>query len=98
MRRVDELAAADVDPHVPEPVEEDEVAGLQVAGRDGDADAPLRARVVRKADAHLPVHVRDEAGAVEARRARAAPDVGRAEILHRDPDDTAVLRRPRYRA
>ena len=45
---------------------------------------------MRQRDADLGVDVHDEAGAVEAGRARAAPDVGNAEVLHRDADDAAV--------
>jgi hypothetical protein len=41
VRRVDVLAAADVDAHVPEPIEEDEVARLQLGARDGDAEAHI---------------------------------------------------------
>src|SRR5947209_4954998 len=41
----------------------------------------------------LRVRVHDEAGAVEARGACAAPDVRDAEVAHRDSDDAAVLRR-----
>ena len=49
VRGVDELASADVDPHVPEAVEEHEVARLEVVPRDGDADrAVLHRRVVRQ--------------------------------------------------
>ena len=67
VRRVDELAAADVDPHVAEPVEEDEVTRLEVVTRDVDADrAVLRRRVVRKRDAELGVDVHRKARAVEA--------------------------------
>ena len=93
MRRVDELAAADVDADVAEAVEEDEVAGLEIAARHRHAHVPLGARVVRKRDADLRVDVRHEAGAVEARRALTAPHVLRAEVAHGDPDDAAVLRR-----
>ena len=52
VRRVDELAAADVDPDVAEAVEEDEVARLELVARDGDAVAVLGGRVVRQRDAH----------------------------------------------
>ena len=38
-------SAADVDAHVAEAVEEDEVAGLQVGADDGHAHPVLRARV-----------------------------------------------------
>src|SRR5579884_3304653 len=66
LRRVDELAAADVDADVAEAVEEDEVAGLELVARDGNAHRPLCSGVVRQGDADLPVDVHDEAGAVEA--------------------------------
>ena len=78
VRRVDELPAADVEPDVAETVEEDEVTGLKVVARHRDADVPLRAGVVRKADADLAVDVGDEPGAVEPAGARSAPDVRRA--------------------
>src|SRR5262249_5166183 len=63
---------------------------------DGDAVAELRRRVVGKGDALLGVDVLDKAGAVEAAGARAAPDVRRAEVLHCDADDAAVLRGRRH--
>ena len=47
VRRVDELPAADVDPDVAQPVEEDEVARLELS-RDGNAGVPLRTAVVRQ--------------------------------------------------
>src|SRR5207248_50711 len=43
VRGVDELVAADVEADVAEAVEEDEIARLEVAARDRNADAPLRA-------------------------------------------------------
>ena len=95
VRRVDEVPVADVDPDVVEPVEEDEVSGLELVLRHRDAArvVPLRHGVVRQRDPDLRVHVLDEAGAVEAGgRARAAPDVRDAEVLHRDRDDAAVGR------
>ena len=68
VRRVDEAPAADVDPDVAEAVEEDEVAGLELAPRDRDrvGVVVLRHGVVRQRDAHLRIHVRDEPRAVEA--------------------------------
>src|SRR5215204_3756159 len=42
VRSVDELAAADVDAHVAEAVEEDEIARLQLVARDRNADVPQR--------------------------------------------------------
>ena len=47
---------------------------------------------MRQRDSDLGEDVHDEARAVEARRARAAVDVGRPQVLHRDPDDPAVAR------
>jgi hypothetical protein len=90
---VDELPVADVDPDVAETREEDEVAGLELAPRDRDRPrvAPLSDGVVRQRDADLRVHVHHEAGTIEAARAGAAPHVRDAEILHRDPDDAAVV-------
>src|SRR5262245_31887073 len=44
--RVDELSVADVDPHVSQPVEEDEIAGLELVDRDRDAVVVLGGRVV----------------------------------------------------
>src|SRR5205085_11771251 len=85
-------------PDVPEAVEEDEVAGLELALRDGDAHAVLGVARVRERDADLRVDVHREAGAVEAARARAAPDVRRAEVAHGDPDDAAVAGRGRDRS
>src|SRR4029453_6193288 len=93
VRRVDELPATDVDADVPEPVEEDEVASLEVAARYGAAVAVLRVRAVRQRVPDLRVDVHHEAGAVEARRRSAAPDVRRPQVAHRDPDHTAVVRR-----
>ena len=60
MRSVDELVVPDVDAHVAEPVEEDEVAGLEAAPRDGDAHLILRHGVVRERDPELRVHVHHE--------------------------------------
>ena len=45
---------------------------------------------MRQRDADLGVGVHDQAGAVEAGRARTTVDIRHAEVLHRDPDDTAV--------
>ncbi len=52
---------------------------------------------MRERDADLVVDELDEAGAVEAARAGATPDVGDAEVLHGDADDAAVLRGRRRR-
>src|SRR5207302_7412549 len=51
--RVDELAAADVDAHVAEAVEEDEVARLHLRLRDRQRRVPLRDGVVRQRDPEL---------------------------------------------
>src|SRR6185312_1054757 len=90
MRRVDELPTADVDPDVAGTSEEHEVARLQLADRNRSAHAELRIRAVRERDADLGKHIRNEAGAVEATRRRAAPDVRNAEIAHRDSDHPTV--------
>ena len=70
------------------PVEEDDVAGLQLADRHLREHVVLRHRVVRQGPADLRVGIGNQAGAVESGRRLAAPDV-------RDADDTA--RRPRRR-
>src|SRR4051812_6282101 len=82
VRRVDEPAAADVDPDVAEAVEEDEVAGRWRGDR--LRRVPLGDGVVRERDPELGVDVHHEAGAVEAARARAAVDVRDAEIAKGD--------------
>src|SRR4051812_21353834 len=84
MRRVDEDSAADVDTDVVEVVEEHQVAGGEVAARHMRAGVPLRAGVVGQRDAELPVDVHDQARAIEAGGAGAAPDVGHAEVLLRE--------------
>src|SRR3954452_25134957 len=91
VRRVDELSAADVDPHVPEAAEEDEVSRLQVAVRDRRSIAVHGSSVVRQGNADLGVDVHDESGAVEAARPAGAPDIWLPELLHCEPDDPAVL-------
>src|SRR5204862_6433105 len=90
--RVDEVCPPYVDPYVAEPVEEDEVAGLELAPghRDGIRVAPLRDGVVRQRNPDLGVRVHDETRAVEAAGARAAIDIRSAEVAHRDADDAAV--------
>src|SRR5436190_20915694 len=60
VRGVDELIAADVDADVTQTVEEDKVAGLEVASADRNADVPLRAGVVRQRGADLRIDVRHE--------------------------------------
>src|SRR4051812_13066343 len=67
-----------------EAVEEDEVARLRLRERDRLRGVPLRDRVVRQVDPELGVDVHDEAGAVEAARARAAPDVRDTDVPERD--------------
>src|SRR5207248_1503933 len=98
VRGVDEVAAADVDADVAEPVEENEIARLELAARNGRPVAVLRRGVVRQRDADLREHVHHEAGAVEARGRRAAPNVRNTEVAHRDPDDAAVVGRWCYTA
>src|SRR5881227_1733923 len=66
VRSVDEAAAADVDPDVTQPVEEDEIPGPERAARHPPAAAELTARIVRKHDAEMRVDEAREAGAVEA--------------------------------
>src|SRR6266480_4387407 len=66
VRRVDEGAAANVNADVPEPVEEDEVARLEVAARDGAAHPVLRVRAVRKRHPDLREDVHPATGAVDA--------------------------------
>src|SRR5712691_3504579 len=72
--RVDELAAADVDPDVARAGEEDQVARLELAHRHRHAHAVLDVRAVRERDADLCEDVHHEAGAVEPAGSRAAPD------------------------
>ncbi len=93
VRRVDELPSADVDAHVAEPVEEDEVARRELVARHGDAVVVLRRSVMRQRHAHLRIDVHREARAVEAGGRRPAPYVRDAEVLHRDSDDSAVTGR-----
>ena len=90
---VDELAVADVQADVAEPVEEDEVARLELVARHRCAVAVLRSGIVGQRDAELRVHEHHEPGAVEARRwACAAPHVRDAEVLERDRDGARVVR------
>src|ERR1700749_2633797 len=79
VRRLDEATAADVHADVAEAVEEDEVAGPQALARDPLAEVEVRVRAVREGDPEVRVDEPDEAGAVEARRRAAAPDVRDAE-------------------
>ena len=84
--RVDEPAAADVDADVVEAVEEDQVAAAQVIHADVAAVAVLGGGEVRQAHAQLGIDVHDEAGAVKAARARAAPHVGHSQVTLGDRD------------
>src|SRR5690348_5965280 len=95
MRRMDELAAADVDADVTRTCEEEEVARLELAHRNGRPHPDLGVRTVWKRDPDLGVDVHHESRAVEAARRRAAPDVRHAEVMHRDAYNTAVRRRRR---
>jgi MFS family permease len=61
VRAVDEAAATDVDAVVAQAVEEDQVAGLQLAAVDGGAMAVLGGGVVWEGDAELRVDVHDKA-------------------------------------
>ena len=73
VRRVDEAAAADVDPDVAEPVEEDEVAGLELGQRDRAAVAVLRVRAVRQRDARSGRRRTSRARSSRSRTARRRP-------------------------
>ena len=74
--------------------EEDEVAGLErLAGRDGRAGVVLVLGGARELDAGGLVGGLDEAGAVEAAGAVAAPAVGGAELGERVADRGAGRRR-----
>src|SRR5204863_7697134 len=73
VRGVDELVVPDVDAHVAEPMEEDEVAGLELIAGDGDAVVEHRGRMVRKRHADLREDEHGEARAVEAAGRGAAP-------------------------
>ena len=88
VRGVDEVPAADVDPDVTEPVEEDEVAGLEIAHRDRHAGAVLRVARVRQRDAHLRVDVHRRARSSRSRTATRLP-------RRTDLPDTASRSRPR---
>ena len=76
LRGVDDPAAADVEPDVPEPVEEDEIARpkrLRLRAPVG----VLGRGVVRQVDAELAVDVGDEPGAVESARGHSAVAIRR---------------------
>src|SRR5260221_5500911 len=84
VRGVNEAAAADVDADVAEPVEEDEVAGLEAAAGDADATVEVGVARVGEADPEMLVDVAHEAGAVEAvARRAAAVDVAHPEEVLR---------------
>jgi len=89
---VHKAAVTDVDAVVPQPVEEHDVPGLEVLAPDVDAMAMLLGDVVRQLDADRGVDVTDEARAIETARRRAAPRVGRADVLERDVHDPARRR------
>src|SRR5215211_5069304 len=77
----DPLPVADVDRHVRDgAVVEDQVARLELAGRDAPADVVLGGAGVGERDAGLPPGHQGQAGAVEAARARAAVAVGLAHL------------------
>src|SRR5581483_4249161 len=98
VRRVDEAPVADVHADVPETAEEHEVAGPQRAARDAAAEAVVRVRAMRQVDAEALVDVADEAGAVEAAGARAAPLVRDADEPLGERDGALAERtRPRRR-
>ena len=85
VRRFDELAVADVHPDVAEPVEEEDVARLELVLRHRHAVVPHRVRRVRQRHADLRVRPHHEPGAVERDAGRrAAPDVLDAELAHRE--------------
>jgi hypothetical protein len=81
---MNEAVAADEDSHVPEAVEEDDVARHQIAACDGPALPPEHGAVMRKCDADPAIDVHDEAGAIEAGRTRAAPTVGNTQVVKAD--------------
>ena len=82
---VDEPAAADIDADVlndaaAEPGEEHQIARLPLRIRDAHARAVLRGGRVGQGVAEVAEHPHRKAGAVDAGIARAAVDIGRAEI------------------
>ena len=66
VRRVDETSVADVEAHVAQAVEEEQVAGPEPVEPDAEAVSELSDGGVGEPNAEVPVHVRDEARAVEA--------------------------------
>src|SRR5581483_6493588 len=95
VRRLDELAAADVQADVAEAVEEDDVAGRELVARDGDAVVPHRVRRMRQRHADLRVRPHHEPRAVEPAGSRAAPHVRRVQLREGIRHDVAVRRRRR---
>src|SRR5215208_3632548 len=71
--RVDETPATDIDAHVAEAVEEDEVARPEVLARGRLPDSPEHPTRVRELDPDSAVDIHHEARAVEARGGRAGP-------------------------
>src|SRR5215470_15749643 len=82
-RRVHEAPLARVDTDMIDAalvdVEEDQVAGRELAERHGVCGAPLLARRARDREAKALVHVKREAAAVEAGRVGAAELIGSAD-------------------
>ena len=69
-----------------EAVEEDEIAGLQVAQIDRATVRVLRCGVVRELHAEPAVDVGHEPGAVEPTRRAAAVPIADTDLLGRKPD------------
>ena len=103
VRRVDELSAADVDPDVAEPVEEDEVAGLQVAARDRrrpcstgrPCSAAARRRPARRRTSTRPEQSKPRRGSRRPRRTAHRGSASRSRRRRRTA--TAVRRSIRRR-
>ena len=95
--RVNDLAAADVDTHVPDGMggigEKDKVAGLQILlGNIGAAVFILAGRRVRQGIAELTVEIHRKAGAVEPVGAAAAAAIAHAHVLHGHLDNLCTDR------
>src|SRR5262249_54031604 len=103
MRRVWRLelpVAADVDRDVVRvvvPAEQEEGAGLQLRARNRRSVVHLRIGVAWDRQPVRAVEIPDQAGAVEAPGAQAAPEVVRAEEPLALRDDRRVARRKRWR-
>src|SRR6188472_2311798 len=81
---MDEVSLADVETHVFEVAEEDEVAGFELGSWDGCAVVVLRGGVVGQLDPELCEHDERETGAVEAVvGVGASPRVWGAEVADR---------------